>query len=156
MPRNRYRTRRRGETTWKERFTVWKHNRRKPGWLELVIYGVLLNVVGAALLLIKAQLDKDVVKAAVDQKFRDAGIKINSTITEEHEDTPEPSSVLMVLITMGGRMANVIGTMKLYKGLGKYLSDRKRKKFQSTTEKFQNGEGETECTELLADCCQVF
>ncbi|CAP35238.2 Protein CBR-EXC-9 [Caenorhabditis briggsae] len=126
------------------------------GWHELIAYGIILNVFGAALLLIKAQLDKDVIKAAVDQKFRDAGIRVNSTDgTDEEEEITEPSAVLLVMITMGGRMANVVGTMKLYKGLGKYLSDRKRKKFQSTTERIQNGEAETECTELLADCCQV-
>ncbi|CAI5449873.1 unnamed protein product [Caenorhabditis angaria] len=141
--------------TWKEKWTIFKHNRRKASWHELVAYGVLLNIVGAVLLLMKAQLDKDVIKAAVDQKFREAGIRPNSTIVgEDGEDQieSEPSAVLMVFITMGGRMANVVGTMKLYKGLGKYLSDRKRKKFQSTTEKIQNGEAETECTELLADC----
>lgn len=61
-------------------------------------------------------MDKDVIKAAVDQKFRDAGIKVNSTDgSDEEEEITEPSSVLLVMITMGGRMANVVGTMKLYK-----------------------------------------
>ncbi|CAI2351206.1 unnamed protein product [Caenorhabditis sp. 36 PRJEB53466] len=131
---------------------------KQVSWHELIAYGIILNVLGAALLLIKAQLDKDVIKAAVEQKFRDAGIRVNSTDGSEGEDEilAEPSAVLMVMITMGGRMANVVGTMKLYKGLGKYLSDRKRKKFQTTTERIQNGEAETECTELLADCCQIF
>uniref|UniRef100_A0A8R1HPV3 Uncharacterized protein n=2 Tax=Caenorhabditis japonica TaxID=281687 RepID=A0A8R1HPV3_CAEJA len=128
-------------------------------WHELIAYGIILNLFGAALLLMKAQLDKDVIKSAVEQKFRDAGIKVNSSGGSDDDDddiVAEPSAVLMVFITMGGRMANVVGTMKLYKGLGKYLSDRKRKKFQSTTERIQNGEAETECTELLADCCTIF
>lgn len=43
------------------------------GWVELLIYGVLLNVGGACLLLIKAQLDKDVVEATVVKKFIEAG-----------------------------------------------------------------------------------
>uniref|UniRef100_A0A1I7TXJ4 Ion_trans_2 domain-containing protein n=1 Tax=Caenorhabditis tropicalis TaxID=1561998 RepID=A0A1I7TXJ4_9PELO len=155
-PRNQRRYRRGQDQTWREKWTIFKHNRRKASWHELIAYGIILNVFGAALLLIKAQLDKDVIKAAVEQKFRDAGIRVNSTDgTPDDEEITEPSSVLLVMITMGGRMANVVGTMKLYKGLGKYLSDRKRKKFQSTTERIQNGEAETECTELLADCCQI-
>lgn len=90
------------------------------GWHELIAYGVILNVLGAALLLIKAQLDKDVIKAAVEQKFREAGIRFNSTDGGDREDEimAEPSAILMVFITMGGRMANVVGTMKLYKVSG--------------------------------------
>ncbi|ETN73359.1 hypothetical protein NECAME_18391 [Necator americanus] len=53
-------------------------------------------------------------------------------------------------------MANVVGTMKMYKGLGKFFSERKRKKFRKATERVQNGDTEAEITELFADCCQFF
>ncbi|VDM72790.1 unnamed protein product [Strongylus vulgaris] len=75
---------------------------------------------------------------------------------EEKELQIEASPLLIVLITMCGRMANVVGTMKLYKGLGKFFSDRKRKKFRKATERVQNGETEVEITEIFADCCQCF
>ncbi|PIO76327.1 hypothetical protein TELCIR_01614, partial [Teladorsagia circumcincta] len=65
--------RRKGDTmTWKERWTVFKHNRRKPGLIT------------------------------------------NST---KGDDEPlfEANSLTMVLIAVLGRMANVVGTMKMYK-----------------------------------------
>ncbi|CAD6196788.1 unnamed protein product [Caenorhabditis auriculariae] len=154
MARNRIRYRRSDQITWREKWTVFKHNRRKPGWVELVLYGLFLNIFGAALLFMKAQMDKDVIEAAIEKRFLEAGIDMNRTEGASYEPFIEPSSAIMVLITMLGRMANVVGTMKMYKGLGKFLSDRKRKKFRTTTERIQNGEAEAECTELFADCCQ--
>ncbi|PAV67431.1 hypothetical protein WR25_19479 [Diploscapter pachys] len=96
------------------------------------------------------------IEAAVDKRFQEAGIKFNQTNGEEREPLDEPSALLMVLITMAGRISNVVGTMKMYKGLGKFFSDRKRKKFRSTTERIQNGETEGECIEIVADCCSIF
>uniref|UniRef100_A0A1I7W7W0 HCO3_cotransp domain-containing protein n=1 Tax=Heterorhabditis bacteriophora TaxID=37862 RepID=A0A1I7W7W0_HETBA len=141
--------------SWKEKWTIFKHNRRKPGCWELFIYGLLLNIVGAGLLLLKAQLDRDVIEATIQKRFEEAGIHINGTDTDS-SPLVEPNSILMVLITMFGRMANVVGTMKMYKGLGKFFSERKRKKFRQATERVQNGETEAEFTELLAECCQIF
>ena len=45
------------------------------GWVELLAYGIFLNIIGAALLLIKGQLDKDMIEAAVDKRFQEAGKK---------------------------------------------------------------------------------
>ncbi|KJH52719.1 hypothetical protein DICVIV_01063 [Dictyocaulus viviparus] len=59
----------------------------------------------------------------------------------------------MVIVTVAGRMANVVGTMKMYKGLGKYISERKRQRFRKATERVQNGETEIEFTELFSECC---
>ncbi|KIH46647.1 hypothetical protein ANCDUO_23299, partial [Ancylostoma duodenale] len=81
--------------------------------------------------------------------------KSNDTNREE-ESVFEPNSYLIVLITMMGRIANVVGTMKMYKGLGKFFSERKRKKFRRATERVQNGDTEVEITEIFADCCQFF
>nr|CDJ84595.1 Protein F20D12.7 [Haemonchus contortus] len=112
MGRAHTRTRRRNgdAMTWKERWTVFKHNRRKPG--------LVTN----------------------DTKI-------------DNEPLFEANSLVTVLITIMGRMANVVGTMKMYKGLGKFFSDRKRKKFRKATERVQNGETEVEFTELFTECC---
>ena len=47
--------------------------------------------------------------------YRFTGIKFNQTNGEEREPLAEPSALLMVLITMAGRISNVVGTMKMYK-----------------------------------------
>ncbi|VDO83715.1 unnamed protein product [Heligmosomoides polygyrus] len=83
------------------------------------------------------------------------GLKRNTTAGQS-EPIFEANSFIMVLITVAGRMANVVGTMKMYKGLGKFFSDRKRKKFRKATERVQSGETEVEFTELFSECCQVF
>ncbi|CAJ0602216.1 unnamed protein product, partial [Cylicocyclus nassatus] len=127
------------------------------GCWELIAYGILLNIIGAGCLLLKAIIDKGNTEALIHQKLESHGTGIKPT-EEDKQKGPhvEISSVLVVIITMAGRMANVVGTMKLYKGLGKFFSDRKRKKFRKATERVQNGETEVEITELFADCCQCF
>ncbi|WKY06875.1 hypothetical protein Q1695_006785 [Nippostrongylus brasiliensis] len=156
MGRTQTRMRRRHDAvTWKERWSVFKANRRKPGYLELIIYGLILNILGMGLLLLKAILDKDVIEATIQKRFEEVGIVRNNT-GEEKETFFEANSMIMVLITVLGRMANVIGTMKMYKGLGKFFSDRKRRKFRKATERVQNGETEVEFTELFSECCQIF
>ncbi|EPB68910.1 hypothetical protein ANCCEY_12005 [Ancylostoma ceylanicum] len=125
------------------------------GCYELITYGLVLNVIGAGLLILKAHFDKNVIEATIQKKFDEYGIKSNDTNGEE-ESLFEPNSYLIVLVTMLGRIANVVGTMKMYKGLGKFFSERKRKKFRRATERVQNGDTEVEITELFADCCQFF
>ncbi|RCN51773.1 hypothetical protein ANCCAN_02133 [Ancylostoma caninum] len=122
---------------------------------ELITYGLVLNIIGAGLLILKAHFDKNVIEATIQKKFDEYGFKSNDTSGEE-ESIFEPNSYLIVLITMLGRIANVVGTMKMYKGLGKFFSERKRKKFRRATERVQNGDTEVEITELFADCCQFF
>ncbi|KAK5971328.1 hypothetical protein GCK32_000715 [Trichostrongylus colubriformis] len=146
--------RRKGDNmTWKERWAVFKHNRRKPGYVELIIYGLILNFFGVGLLLLKAMLDKNVIEATIQKRFEEIGLITNST---KGDEAPlfEANSLTMVLISVLGRMANVVGTMKMYKGLGKFFSERKRKKFRTATERVQNGETEVEFTELFSECCQ--
>uniref|UniRef100_A0A7I4YL42 Ion_trans_2 domain-containing protein n=1 Tax=Haemonchus contortus TaxID=6289 RepID=A0A7I4YL42_HAECO len=154
MGRAHTRTRRRNgdAMTWKERWTVFKHNRRKPGYLELIIYGVLLNLLGIGLLFLKSVLDKNVIEATIQRRFEEIGLVTNDTKID-NEPLFEANSLVTVLITIMGRMANVVGTMKMYKGLGKFFSDRKRKKFRKATERVQNGETEVEFTELFTECC---
>ncbi|WKY06876.1 hypothetical protein Q1695_006785 [Nippostrongylus brasiliensis] len=169
--------RRHDAVTWKERWSVFKANRRKPGYLELIIYGLILNILGMGLLLLKAILDKDVIEATIQKRciltwthrrsHNEAGRSgvcsthivdriVRNNTGEEKETFFEANSMIMVLITVLGRMANVIGTMKMYKGLGKFFSDRKRRKFRKATERVQNGETEVEFTELFSECCQIF
>ncbi|KAK6746863.1 hypothetical protein RB195_000233 [Necator americanus] len=154
-PQTRIRGRAVGHVSWKEKWEVFKHNRRKPGYCELIIYGIVLNIAGAGLLLLKAHFDKSIIEATIQEKFEEYGLKSNKT-KEEEEPIFEPNSFLIVLVTILGRMANVVGTMKMYKGLGKFFSERKRKKFRKATERVQNGDTEAEITELFADCCQFF
>ncbi|KAL6738544.1 hypothetical protein Aduo_012084 [Ancylostoma duodenale] len=125
------------------------------GCYELITYGLVLNIIGAGLLILKAHFDKNVIEATIQKKFEEYGFKSNDTNREE-ESVFEPNSYLIVLITMMGRIANVVGTMKMYKGLGKFFSERKRKKFRRATERVQNGDTEVEITEIFADCCQFF
>lgn len=92
---------------------------------------------------------------------------------EEIEES-EPSSIILVLVTMAGRMANVVGIIKLFKvkhfifkkshfflsfyssfvqGLEIFMSERRKKKLRETAEKLHGGETDTDWTELFSECC---
>ncbi|CAJ0931101.1 unnamed protein product, partial [Mesorhabditis belari] len=144
----------------------FRRNKGRSSAYAMIMYGVILNVIGTGLGLIKASLDRDVIQSQIEQNFAAAGIKLNKT--SEDGVTPNndggdggtvivdagPSPVLLVFVTMFGRMCNVVGTIKIFKGIERLISNRRKKKLKETTERLKNGETQAEATEMLADCCQ--
>ncbi|GMT23320.1 hypothetical protein PFISCL1PPCAC_14617, partial [Pristionchus fissidentatus] len=129
--------------------------KKKPNCILYILAGIALNFFGFGLLYYKAQMDKDVIRNEVDKKLSEYGMGINGSAPlsiEEIEET-EPSSIILVVVTMAGRMANVIGTIKLFKGLEIFLSERKKKKLRETAERLQGGETDTDWSELFGECC---
>lgn len=43
------------------------------GYIELMVYGIVLNMIGIGLLMLKAILDKNVVEAMIEKRFEEAG-----------------------------------------------------------------------------------
>ncbi|GMS95414.1 hypothetical protein PENTCL1PPCAC_17589, partial [Pristionchus entomophagus] len=120
--------------------------KKKPNSILYIVAGIALNLIGAGLLYYKAQMDKDVIRTEIDKKLSEYGVGMNGTdpLTMDEIEEAEPSSIILVLVTMIGRMANVVGTIKLFKGLEIFMSERRKKKMRETAERLQGGETDTD------------
>ncbi|GMR47691.1 hypothetical protein PMAYCL1PPCAC_17886 [Pristionchus mayeri] len=129
--------------------------KKKPNCILYLVAGLTLNLIGAGLLYYKAQMDKDVIRNEIDKKLAQYGVGKNGTdpMSMEEIEEGEPSSIILVVVTMAGRMTIVVGTIKIFKGLEIFISDRRKKKLRETAEKLQSGETDTEWTELFSECC---
>uniref|UniRef100_A0AC35U750 ABC transmembrane type-1 domain-containing protein n=1 Tax=Rhabditophanes sp. KR3021 TaxID=114890 RepID=A0AC35U750_9BILA len=128
-------------------------------WVS-ILTGVILNVFGSFLGYLRAEIDEKVVEAAIDKKFIYYGMVklMNETLAKQllEKDFYVPSSIVRVLLTTAGRMMNVIGTMKIFRGFSSYLSEKKRLRLRVTAERFMDeGEGHGEWSDALAECCQL-
>uniref|UniRef100_A0A914S067 Uncharacterized protein n=1 Tax=Parascaris equorum TaxID=6256 RepID=A0A914S067_PAREQ len=87
---------------------------------------------------------------------------INATRNSDgKEEKPhQPSSILMTFGTMIGRAFNVIGTVKIYKlcieSVAKFIAHRRREQLRRTAERFGDVEADTDWSEALIECCQLF
>uniref|UniRef100_A0A0M3I6T1 ABC transmembrane type-1 domain-containing protein n=1 Tax=Ascaris lumbricoides TaxID=6252 RepID=A0A0M3I6T1_ASCLU len=83
---------------------------------------------------------------------------INATRNSDgkEEEPHQPSSILMTFGTMIGRAFNVIGTVKIYKSVAKFVAHRRREQLRRTAERLGGVEADTDWSEALIECCQLF
>ncbi|CEF59270.1 Hypothetical protein SRAE_X000102100 [Strongyloides ratti] len=128
-------------------------------WLN-IIFGIVLNVFGCVLNYLRTEIEETMIQDTIDKKFIEYGMlsAMNETIAKELKVKifTTPPCILRVLLTTFGRMFNVIGTMKVFKGFSQFLSEKKRLKLRLTTEKFiEDGEGQAEFSEFFNECCTI-
>ncbi|VDK46635.1 unnamed protein product [Anisakis simplex] len=81
---------------------------------------------------------------------------INMTKHGEIFQQSHPSSILMTLGTMLGRLCNVVGTVKMYKSVAKFVARHRRAQLRQTAEKLGGAEADADWNEALIECCQLF
>uniref|UniRef100_A0A0K0ETM6 Ion_trans_2 domain-containing protein n=1 Tax=Strongyloides stercoralis TaxID=6248 RepID=A0A0K0ETM6_STRER len=126
-------------------------------WLNILL-GFFLNVLGCVLNYLRTEIEETMIQNTIDKKFIEYGMLnvMNNTYAEILKEKVfiTPPCIIRVLLTTFGRMFNVIGTMKIFKGFSQFLSEKKRLKLRLTTEKFiEDGEGQAEFSEFFNECC---
>uniref|UniRef100_A0A0N5C9Y6 Tnp_DDE_dom domain-containing protein n=1 Tax=Strongyloides papillosus TaxID=174720 RepID=A0A0N5C9Y6_STREA len=130
----------------------------KNNMLLNIILGFILNIIGCLLNYLRTEIEEAMIHNTIDKKFIEYGMLgiLNETAAEKLKvkEFETPSCILRVMLTTFGRMANIIGTMKIFKGFTQFLSEKRRLKLRLTTEKFiEDGEGQAEFSEFFNECC---
>ncbi|KAK0408931.1 hypothetical protein QR680_004246 [Steinernema hermaphroditum] len=145
------------------KFVKLKEKRKR--WLPTLLMGLVLNIIGSVMGYLRAEIDENIVESIVDSRLREYGI-VNGTrnITgafgveiDLGEEPYQPSAIVLVMLTTFGRMFNVIGTIKMYRAMTMFLSERKRQRIRATTERFgaAGTEGDGEWNDAFVECCQL-
>uniref|UniRef100_A0A0N4ZB33 Ion_trans_2 domain-containing protein n=1 Tax=Parastrongyloides trichosuri TaxID=131310 RepID=A0A0N4ZB33_PARTI len=127
-------------------------------WLNILL-GIFLNIIGCLLNYLRTEIDESMIQDTIDKKFIEYGMldSMNKSIALKlrTKEFHTPSCIVRVMLTTVGRMCNVIGTMKIFKGFSEFLSEKKRLRLRLTTEKLiEHGEGEADFSEIFNECCQ--
>ncbi|KHN74818.1 hypothetical protein Tcan_14164 [Toxocara canis] len=127
------------------------------GFVFEFLFGLVLNICGCALGIWRAEMDHGAIQAEVDQRLLNHGLISATKNRNGTKVEPEqPSSILMTLGTMIGRMFNVVGTVKMYKSVAKFVARKRREQLRQTAERLGGAEADADWSEALIECCQLF
>uniref|UniRef100_A0A914Z0Z7 Uncharacterized protein n=1 Tax=Panagrolaimus superbus TaxID=310955 RepID=A0A914Z0Z7_9BILA len=129
-----------------------RRQRRKTAFA--FVFGLILNIAGSGLGLLKCEIDRKMIEVEIDSKLQKYGLLTNATLIDgESSNNFKVPSIVLVVLTTFGRIFNVIGTIKMFQAFSDFISQRRRKNLRTTTERLSNGEGESEWSEAIIECC---